>query len=389
MPNTFVTIIGDQPAPNIFLIRDQFFAQIDTFLFLTTELMQQRRKLEHLVKALGLMESQYEVVKVPADDLIAIRDQLGLLRLEDRPGRFFVNITSGSKIMSIGVYDFFARAALERPAEIFYLSIRDRHFLRIHPEQDYQAFPLQHRLSLREYLNSHGVFYRFGPSAGRPKYDFAQASRMYDCYREGLIISALNQLLTRSREITRATAAAAPKLPLLEVPLCRQLLYAIGFKLKDPIHLDRQEIKYLLGEWFEEWAFYRLKTQLGLADDVIACSLHVEQQGESGRAGFDVLFLHQDQLFVVECKSGLARSFHDAKRTFDAAALRLAALRSTFGLKVTAVYLTLTDKLRNRSQRMKPSVRDKAQYLEVNILDAIDLLEPPKVWISRLIGPKP
>ncbi len=380
--SVFVTIIGDQPAPNIFLIRDEYFRNVNRYLFLTTDLMESRNKLKLLVAALALKANQYHEVKVSADDPRAIRAKLETLNLGKTGERFLVNITSGSKIMSISLFNFFTSTHLKERTEIFYLSIRDRHFLRIHPEEKYEALKLSHKIALKEYLISYGVYYRYG--TGQPKYSRVQSEKIYKSFLE--LKLAFSELRFKTKKITQNPNKRHQHFDLSDAGAAVQLVKTIGFETSIPGKLEYQEIKYLTGEWFEEWVYYQIKQFLGLAEREIACSLHLEQAEGLKRSEFDVLFLYRDQLYVLECKSGLPKDYGAAKQAFDNAVLRLAALRSDFGLKVNAVFLTLSRSLRRKKkpEEFNPSFISKALSLQVQFLDIEDLQKPPQEWIPLL-----
>ena len=62
MEHVLVSIIGDQTAPNLFLIQDEAFQHITRYLFITTQQMEEQQKVDHLIVALRLNRNQYQKI---------------------------------------------------------------------------------------------------------------------------------------------------------------------------------------------------------------------------------------------------------------------------------------------------------------------------------------
>ncbi|MCB0624339.1 MAG: hypothetical protein KDC43_10605, partial [Saprospiraceae bacterium] len=56
MAKVLVSLIGDQTAPNIFVIRDERFRDVDRHLFISTEQMQRKGRVAQIRQALDLPE---------------------------------------------------------------------------------------------------------------------------------------------------------------------------------------------------------------------------------------------------------------------------------------------------------------------------------------------
>lgn len=399
MTTTFITIIGDQPAPNIFLIKDRAFQDIDHYIFITTTLMESRNRLEHLLAALAIPRDCYEVLTISPNNLSAIRASLNALDLEKRTGNYHINITSGSKMMAIGVFNYFMTESLVTRSKFYYISIRDRHFLQIFPEQEYRAIKLSHQIGLTEYLRSYGISINGNTKLFEPKYPKEIADVFFKHYLDESNFTGLDKplqyiasdLRNHFKKCENQQRNKGPVLIKVEDdPNWKELIVQTGFPIREEGLLDKEDVQYLTGTWFEEWVYFQIRDYLRLNGAIIGCSIQLQRSGLESNLGkneFDLLFIFKNELYVIECKSGLAKGYPAAKRMFDQAAHRLAALRSDFGLKVNTIFVTLSKDLRKNVTALKPAIENKALSLNIQVLDRQDFTDEPDIWIWKIIKP--
>ncbi|MEZ5038497.1 MAG: DUF1887 family CARF protein [Saprospiraceae bacterium] len=396
MPEIFVTIIGDQPAPNIFLIKDKTFQDISHYIFITSELMEEKNRLAHLLNAVSIPKEKYSIVQISPNNLYAIRQKLDTLALKEGNNNYHVNITSGSKMMSIGIFNYFTQPSLANRSALYYISIRDHHFLQIFPEAEHRAIQLSHKISLNEYLNSYGIRVNETRDSSLPVYSRKLAEKIHDLFLSNAPILPFNKkfshLISDLRNYAKEEEKKAKgplEISIKDDQKWSTLISMSGFLPQSSGRLNADEIQYLIGGWFEEWTYYQLKAALGLETSAIGCSMQlqrVEAIGDFSKNEFDVLFTYQNQLYVLECKSGLGGGYPGAKRMFDQAAHRLAAIRSDFGLKVHTSFLTLSTDLRKNAQLLKPAIENRSLSLNIQTLDQKDLSESPSLWVKKITG---
>lgn len=107
MSKTIVSILSEHLVPNLIFIREMEGTYSD-LLFITTPLMEQRRSGIHLEIALGLDPESVRRVVVPNDNYRAILRELEATDLPEGQ-EYLVNITGGTKMMSLAVARYFDR----------------------------------------------------------------------------------------------------------------------------------------------------------------------------------------------------------------------------------------------------------------------------------------
>lgn len=390
MAKILISLIGDQTAPNLFLIRDERFRSIDRHVFITTEKMESRRRLTHLLAATGIPESNYQKVLVSADDFEEIRQKMAALELS-REHEYFLNLTSGTKIMSLGLYHYFTQQGYR--VRIFYLPFRQNAYRQFFPLDQQETVALSYQISLEEYLTSYGIqreaepelwmgppnlterllkgFISEAPSGEVPPWEWA--NRIRPAYNRGKGEEAIY---------------------LKDISGLESWLQEIGFLPEEEGKLSPAQTRYLIGGWLEQWAARMIQEQLQLPKAAVGLGVKIRPQRLDlegfGRNEFDVMFIYRNTLYLLECKTGLGRQVRkkEPPELFDPALYQLAALRMEFGMNVYTGLLTPDKRLRQTRREWKwtPVAATRAELLKVNIIDRYELLQGPEHWVRQLVG---
>jgi len=119
----------------------------------------------------------------------------------------------------------------------------------------------------------------------------------------------------------------------------------IGFIPLEPRKLNKYETKYLSGDWFEEYIYYRIKSELSLDDTEIGTGYNLIKQGTPNE--IDVLFVYHHKLYIIECKTSVIelKTLPDGTRKefklLPEVIYKSDALRNKFGLFAHTSIFTL------------------------------------------------
>lgn len=102
-------------------------------------------------------------------------------------------------------------------------------------------------------------------------------------------------------------------------------------------------VENIRGTWFEELVYYKVKRLLNIKDDMIGSSVKVfkDAEIEYNDNECDVMFVHDNELFVIECKVHLSTG--NQKLKLDTALNKLGAITKNFGLKTKSYLFTLSN----------------------------------------------
>ena len=109
MSRILVNIIGGQTQPNILMAKEIYHqnGHIDHLVLVHSQAT--KIQVDRIQIACGDLKSNIIPVEVIEDDIIDIQNKLAQQVPIEDGDELFVNITGGTKIMSIGVYDFFEK----------------------------------------------------------------------------------------------------------------------------------------------------------------------------------------------------------------------------------------------------------------------------------------
>lgn len=358
MSTLLISLISDQTTPNLLLIKE--FPQVDRHLFVTTPEMERKNQSEHLRQATGLAAEQIEKIQVEADSLDDVQQKLEKVKFAD-DDHFLVNLTGGTKLMSIGVYNFFRNLS----SEMFYIDIRKHTFRKVFPVVKRKENPLKYELSLKEYLTGYGLVITNEADINALIRDSAYTTAFY---KKFLSFSEFDHSL-----ISALRANRKKRIPLDETE-STMLKKRWGFALEADGYIDKHEIRYLTGEWFEEYVYNWMKTFLKLDDRQIGAGVSIKRQDVENE--FDVLFYHNHTLSVIECKTALWDS--STNRNFlNDTLYKLDALRSDFGLRVKAYLFTLAER-GPANYNIRDHHEERAKLIGVEIVDRAVLTSAEK-----------
>ncbi len=345
MARILVNIIGGQTQPNILLAKElhQGTGPIDKLVLVHSQ--STKVQAERTQDACAEMGSEVIHVQVVEDNLIDIQQKLTQqVQLEDED-EVYVNITGGTKIMAIGVYDFF----IKYNARILYVSLGRNNYDQIFPRIRNKTVEFRYALDLQEYFKGYGVkivnpanlhsLVKTGEST-RAFFARAVGFRPQDWESIDLIRQGYAGKGYRGRTVRRNEGKDEAEMALRDNIFT--FLENIGFQTEIPDVLSKAETKYLTGDWFEEYVYLQLKDLLGLSPRHWGLGLQINIGKEGTDAvpnELDLAIMHRNDLHLIECKTRLITT--DGSNIITDTLYKVDSLRTKFGLNVKAFLFTL------------------------------------------------
>ncbi len=361
MASYFITLVSDQTIPNILLLRE--LPVCDHYLFVTTLKMEANGRTESIVRVAQLPLEKVRKVQVMEDSLMDIQTKLENLHLGPNDV-YRVNLTGGTKMMSLGVYTFFAN----RNVEMFYVPIGKNGFKKIFPSTAEAIQPFSYPVTLLEYLDAYQVKVLNAPDINRVSMPVKFTQDFFS--QQWANHPAIRELNFFKSKVERNPYTRLRRLSASQLPDLWGFLHTVQFPFSDSSTLNEGELCYLTGGWFEEFVYQKLLEQLGLAAGFIGINVQIQQKESPNEC--DVMFMHNNDLFVVECKTRLT------KVMFDHAAYKLAAIRKDFGLQAKG-FLFASENYEDKHGIVPKSAMDRARFLDFKIIDR-------KLLVSNEIG---
>ncbi|MBK9290671.1 MAG: DUF1887 family protein [Bacteroidetes bacterium] len=334
-----VSIVSEQTIPNVLLIKEKRH-EVDTWLFVTTAEMEARKKTAAIIEACQLPAKSCKTRLIDTNNLAngmqKLRAFVGLFPADTR---FLVNITGGTKLLSMLVYSSFPA---ER-SEFIYLPLGQPAYLQLNPQFRTLTVPLTVRLNLDEYLTACGLLYN--NDSLEPFFDANDSEKIFRAFRQ-------------------------KKFQLENFPL-KMAQDACKFKV-NPENLP--------GTWFEDYVYHNLR-KLDLDDQQIGRSVFIYTQTETEPANqeVDFVFVMNNTLHMLELKVSKGKSSEPVLNDI----MKMSALRQKFGLNVQTYVITLGLLRGQASGKFFETMRNKIKFYNLyNIADKTDFMSGTFDWKS-------
>jgi len=377
MENLAVVLVSDQTIPNVVYLKNllQNGKRIDRILLITTEKMEGKGKSRIIVNAVGEdFGDRFDSLEVNQNMLFDVKEKLKDYFKDKKFDKIFVNITGGNKIMSLGAYSFFSEFSDEQ-VEVVYLPINETSYKQIKPlGSDSKAIdvPLKVGLTVDEYFKALRVKVK---KIGEPV-NLKLSRKLYELYFDKkCVFSELTGILRKYRKKDGNKEFKKPK-NIEDLEKVRCFLPLLGLNAdKFDFFTDRTYIDYFSGGWFEEYVYDKIKNLTGYCiDDVrINIKLHTESENVEDDSEveneLDVVFTRNNDLHVVECKSGNLSS-QDWTSTF----YKVAYLNRNFGLSSRSYIVSLADDVFEYDKKLdkevlKKNIQNKSNVFGVKFVD--------------------
>ena len=372
MADTLIALlISEQTVPNVQFLKWFFSGQKQTvdLLFMSTEKMEEKKKSLNIINALECSETHiasWKVIKVEENNVDDVYQKLDDLFSDWQHESFILNMTGGTKLMSLAAYTYFQD---KEDIQIFYQPI-NQNLQRIYPE--YQKYSIPDFITVEEYMKAHGIDFKYDNFCLKD-YDYNKTvyKNVIEENREFIkpIVAMQNNSYFKSIFKRKDT------IDFLQVPdekfvtpqgeridkenVC-STISKFGF---DVTNVSKAELKYITGGWFEEFVYQKIKAELNLADKKIALNVHIEKENDKNE--LDVVYIKNNQLHVIECKSFL--DGEDGSKILTDALYKLQAIiKSKFGLNAKSYLYT-------QSVITKESALNRAKEFGIEIVDGTKL----------------
>lgn len=352
----FVSLISDQTIPNILFIKEKGYA--DFYYFITTEIMEKKSIVSNIIKALNLPVEKIKKIEVIEDSVKDIDDKLVTHLTFEDDDELLVNITGGTKIMSLAVYNFFTRSG---SGDIFYIPIGKNEIKHIFPLRKNRVSEITNRVNLLEYLTAYGVkvkdsSFQSKNTLLKTKEETSNLFKSFLSDRDKMFKAAetIRNAKLRGKKIVKENQP-----DFFEVA---NIFNEVGVNWVNENEISKDETKYITGEWFEEYVYPRIKEWLGKGDEEIALGLQLLKNDTPNE--YDIMFTHNNALYVIECKTDVSDN-EEGKISylFTNTLYKAATLKKEFGLWVNYYLFALND-----FSKLTDDQKQRAKQLDIKLV---------------------
>ena len=353
MGNILVSLISDQAIPNLEMIKEK---PVDAYLFILTE--QMKEKLGWLKEAAGLKNSSIiQELIVDAFSFEDIEKKLSDIVSDDH--HYLVNLTGGTKIMSLAVSDFFKNI----DCELLYVPGRNNSYFRLFPGIKKPVFPFTTSITLEEYVIAYGfTIKKKGQLLTTPEKTENIFNYYLNHFNPEIDGKPLNLIHGRRGKNMNNIDDDNDILAFLN---------RLSYISKAPNRLNSQETRYLTGDWFEDYIYNLVKEFYKLNDDEIGVGWELQKGEHNTPNEFDILFIKDKKLNIIECKTSVLLSGPtDKKNIITETIYKVDSLKNKFGLLAKTNIITLTN-LNELDHSIKKSI-ERAEENRIGLFSKKD-----------------
>ncbi len=357
MKNLIVVILSDQTIPNVLFIKQFCKQKEDEILFVST--LKMREKAEWIKNTLNLDNKIY-TIEVDSFDGRDIEEKLYQSEIEyDNFEAKYINITGGTKIMSLEVYNFFKN---QGGCDIYYVKGGSDYF-KLFPIKKEKDFKFTKHLSIEEYFKSYGFDSKYSNIYMDKEYTYQFFKWFVEDKNNNHheIISSLQS----SREGIFKSRKKNVSVNELEKTISDLKNFLIEINYPNKESLTKKDVDYLTGNWFEEYIYHKLKDQNVLGENLL---IGVSRKNENTENELDIVYLKNNELSIIECKTYITNK--EKPSLPNDTIYKLDSILRELGLFAKSYIATL-----NKNEDLNDAHRKRAKQYRIDLITLENLME--------------
>lgn len=330
MPKTLVNIITeDNPIPAYLFIKEKY-EDGDRLMYISAK--DTEDDLDALSELISVPATHIEeiVLKHDMDEITYEKICRSIIGYLKKGTHYCVNLAGGTRYMALAVQQVFEKF----DTDFFYVQVEENLIVKsifndsIYDNDDY-FFPIRHRMTIAEYLHVHDIQHNLNKEKEDkhlPIRPAEEAKNFFTLFSKGMLtgqdyetMELLRLHYRKRKKVKIETVEKSGCYDCPAIPGLSGFLYRIGFVPKAKDILDKSELEYLTGGWFEEYVYHMVKKYIKPQD--IAIGALISRQGIRHNNELDVVFTKGNKLFVIECKTGV-----QTERLFNEIVYKLCAI---------------------------------------------------------------
>lgn len=375
---TIVNIISDENPIPAYLFVKEMYEPGDKLMFISAKNTEDD------------LEFMSELMRVPNDCIkeILLRNDMDEFKYEQicravikrlqKGETYYVNLAGGTRYMALAVQQVFEKFG----AEFFYVQTEKNIIIKSKfddsiNDNDDQHIQIKYRMNLSEYIKLHEMQSDLHNSGHTPIRSELDVQNLFDLFSQRLLSNRDYRILEilrtdyRSLNYAKLSEIERPrKLRAEAIPDIRKFLDFLSFTPESRDELNKDELDYLTGGWWEEFVYYRIKETI--APDDIAIGPVIRTKGVKRQNELDVVFIKDNQLYVVECKTGV-----HTEKLFNEIVYKACALREAL-LGITCKYYICSMK-----QDEDGSLKRIAKNMDITFWD-FDVVSQPELFDRKM-----
>jgi len=384
---TLLLLLSEQHIPNLQSVK---MIIPDRIVFVETEYVKQNNIRKHFIDTLSISG----ISPTEGFDHITVNDEnsfnetkkrLETIKEHCKHDDIVVNITGGTKIMALATFEVFKDVA----KSIIYKPLREKYFIDVLNDAKIEVTK---NINIREFLRGYGfeVYCNTNPDKYNQKemlYPLATyiAANISNRDIQGFL-GKIKYLEIVKKPRNELVIEESDKVFINDITLKKFMIGQLGMNNGSENHLHGiikpDVMKFLTGGWLEIFffaLFSKYSEELGIND--IIMNANIIKAGERNvRNEADILFMKNDMLFMVECKTG--KQEHDEKAT--GTLYKIEAVTKMLGAnKVKSILVSTSENIQYSETDTKKHLLSRAKTYNCSIINKANIIELAKMELKN------
>lgn len=352
---TIVNIVSEQTLPNYLFVKE-VYEQEDNVIWIVSKADRIQTAIKCLKNTIGEITDKMIYIEDGSEENIQYIKEVLQTNIDSQQN-FVVNLTGGTKIMALAVYDFFRNNVTN--AEFYYIPFPKNIIIDISSQNIKQ---ITHKISVEKYLKLYNLKVQ---SQGKQdgvlsfkdaKYMYSNMYNLQKEYIQELIelreLKEKNKFKGRNNRDKTYPYDEISKVKLKEDDGNKNTNRAKRIEdfilnnniptLSEKNKIGYKDIVYITGGWFEDFIFYLTK-EIEKPDDIVLGIEILKQDAEQSKNELDVVYTKDNKFFIRECKTAFEK-----ERMFNEIIYTATAIKSLFGLSTKSSVYCYREKLSDK-----------------------------------------
>ena len=379
-------VLSDQHIPN-FLSVKRF--DPDTVYIFQTKAMQEKGVLKNFEKALNVHPSCLSIKEIfierdinDIESMTYLINKLNSIYMNNKESEWIVNLTGGTKLISILLYQFFQ----DKNLKLIYMAINSNYFIDLKKKE---KIGIEYKINIDEFLAGYGISIT-GLNTSNPQDIWKKLSiilvknaRNNDIENFLSGIYGIKQINDKQKKMFHEGSKLTINLN-DNIQIHSNPDNIIDIITKDPFHLilkqnnitgtlSEKSALYFTGGWLEYFVaslLYEVKDELDLHDITKNLKIQLPNGTENE---IDIAFMHNQTLHIVECKTGSQAN----DRSGDNTLYKMEAIKESMSaIKIKSYLVTTSFNIYNKNNiSIKDNVTKRALSYDITIISPIDIIK--------------
>ncbi len=304
-PNVHLCLVHNTATANVTPALDPDFRPKEVILLHSPKEDYHANCIEAVLKPAGIKVSRWKIQDTR--DVEHICERVLELMVERENDNIALNVSGGTRPMSIAAYEIFKE--FDKP--IFYVNPKTDCVSWIN-RKDFPSFNVADRIKLPAFLHAHGAeVSNQGKHSGVPNNLRSLTQQLVE-QAEILAkpLAAINWLAQQAEEDLKSPTLSIGQQNWYELQVLINQFAKIGLLeyKQDCLYFKNEEARFFVnGGWLEVYTYgllYGLRSEISKIQDVgRSVELNRDSTGKAVKNELDVAFLHNNHLYIIECKT--------------------------------------------------------------------------------------